>query len=71
MKRPSIINLMSHRQVINCPTEMKEIKEMAIAYQSSAWNNFCNFCYFCGTYKKKYFLCEYLVRTCQCPSQMY
>ena len=49
MKRPSIINLMSHRQVINCPTEMKEIKEMAIAYQSSAWNNFCNFCYFCGT----------------------
>ena len=41
MKRPSIFNLMSHRQVINCPTalelcslategtqEMKEIKEM-------------------------------------------
>ena len=27
MKRPSIFNLMSHRQVINCPTEMKEIKE--------------------------------------------
>ena len=25
---------------------MKEIKEMAIAYQSSAWNNFCTFCYF-------------------------
>ena len=22
---------------------------MAIAYQSSAWNNFCTFCYFCGT----------------------
>ena len=62
MKRPSNFNLMSHRQVINCPTalelcslategtqEMKEIKEMAIAYQSSAWNNFCTFCYFCGT----------------------
>ena len=26
--RPCIFNLMSHRQVINCPTEMKEIKEM-------------------------------------------
>ena len=46
MKRPSIFNLMSHRQVINCPTalelcslategtqEMKEIKEMLRAAQ--------------------------------------
>ena len=46
MKRPSNFNLMSHRQVINCPTalelcslategtqEMKEIKEMLRAAQ--------------------------------------
>ena len=67
MKRPSNFNLMSHRQVINCPTEMKEIKEMAIAYQSSAWNNFCTFCYFCGTYKKIIFCVSNLSKLVNAP----
>ena len=80
MKRPSNFNLMSHRQVINCPTalelcslategtqEMKETKEMAIAYQSSAWNNFCTFCYFCGTYKKIIFCVSNLSKLVNAP----
>ena len=63
MKRPSIFNLMSHRQVINCPTEglarrpegesqMKEIKEIFPCGWLGCASHFLYFFYFCGTQEK-------------------
>ena len=52
MKRPSIFNLMSHRQVINCPTEMKEITEIFPCGWLGCASHFLYFFYFCGTQEK-------------------